>query len=308
MPLDRREFLGRASLAAAGIAWPLKSLAQYRSAPLAADELGPNLVKITGAGASVVVLAGSDTLLMIDGGLGERSPELLDFVAGRWPGRPVETLFNTNWSWEHTGSNETLGKAGARIIAHENTKLWLGAEFTSRWQNRPHHPYPPEALPTDTFYKSGSMMFEAEEVRYGHFAQAHTDGDLYVFFPARNVLVVSDLLSVGSYPIVDPDTGGWIGGMANAAKGLLELADASTQIVPAVGAVQARADLLRYQEMCTTLKDRVGGMIKSGLSLEEVIAAAPTREYDAHWGDPELFLTLAYKGLWGHIRELGGVL
>jgi len=171
-----------------------------------------------------------------------------------------------------------------------------------------HEPCPAEALPTKTFYTSDQMTFGSEQVQYGHFAQAHTDGDLYVFFPERNVLAVSDLLSVGRYPIVDYVTGGWIGGMANAAEGLLEIADRETRIVPAAGPVQTRADLERYHEMCATLKDRVGGMIKSGLSLEEVIAAAPTREYDQHWGDPELFLTLAYKGLWGHIRELGGVL
>jgi glyoxylase-like metal-dependent hydrolase (beta-lactamase superfamily II) len=301
--------LRQAVTGACGLALPYEAFGQAHGTSLAASPLADDLVEITGAGANVIVLVGTDGLLMIDGGLPERSIELLDFVASRWPGRPVQTVFNTNWWWEHTGSNQSLRQTGANIIAHENTKLWLGADFTIDWQDgRVHEPCAAEALPTTTFYTSGQMTFGSEPVQYGHFAQAHTDGDLYVFFPERNVLAVSDLLSVDQYPIVDYVTGGWIGGMAKAAEGLLAIADRETRIVPAAGPVQTRADLERYHEMCGTLKDRVGSMIKSGLSLEEVIAAAPTREYDERWGDPELFLTLAYKGLWAHIRELGGVL
>jgi glyoxylase-like metal-dependent hydrolase (beta-lactamase superfamily II) len=304
----RRDFLRTALYGAAGVTLCRQALGQYHATDLTVHDLGENLIEIIGAGANVIVLAADHGLLLIDGGLAERSAELLGLVRDRWPGRPILSLFNTNWSWEHTGSNLALGAGGTKIIAHENTKLWLGAKFTIGWQNRVHEPYPREALPSETFYTSESTMFGAEEVRYGHFAQAHTDGDLYVFLPARNVLVVSDLLSVGTYPIVDSATGGWLGGMANAAQALLEIADERTQIVPAIGPVQNRADLERYQAMCVTLKDRIGGMIKSGMSLAEVIAAQPTKEYDAQWGESALFLELAYKGLWGHIRELGGVL
>jgi glyoxylase-like metal-dependent hydrolase (beta-lactamase superfamily II) len=271
--------------------------------------LADSLFAISGAGANVVVLAGPDGLLLVDGGLAQHSGALLALLAERWPGKPVRTLFNTNWWWEHTGSNEALRRAGAEVIAHENTKLWLGNDFTIDWlDDRAHPPCPPAALPTRTFYTAGELDFGGEPVRYANLAQAHTDGDLYVHFPRSNVLVVSDLLAVGRYPVVDYVTGGWIGGMANAAKALLAIADDTTRIVPALGPVQTRTQLERYHALCQTLKDRVAGLLKSGLSLEEVIEAKPTADYDAAWGDPELFLTLAYKGLWGHVRELGGVL
>ena len=180
----------------------------------------------------------------------------------------------------------------------ENTKRWLGAQFKVEWQDeRLHTPVPDAALPTEAVVASGRLSFGAIEVEYGHFPEAHTDGDLYVFFPDRNVLVVSDLLSVGRYPVLDYATGGLLGGMQKAAEGLLAIADAETKIVPATGPVQRRADLARFHEMCATLNGSITGLVERGLSLEEVLAAQPTRDYDARWGDPELFITQAYKGL-----------
>ena len=87
----------------------------------------------------------------------ERSADLLKAIAERTGGKRVQTLFNTDWHREHTGSNETLGKAGAKIIAHENTKQYLGAEIYVDWQKRTYKPLPPQALPNQTFYTTGKM-------------------------------------------------------------------------------------------------------------------------------------------------------
>ena len=83
-----------------------------------------------------------------EGGTAERSAELLKVVAEQTGGKPVQVLFNTHWHLENTGSNDTLGKAGAKIIAHENTKLWMTTEFHVQWQNRTYKPRAKEAGPT----------------------------------------------------------------------------------------------------------------------------------------------------------------
>lgn len=304
--VSRRRLLGDTLLAASSLTALARAFGQGATSGLAGTPLEGGLVMVRGAGANAVVLPDDDGLLMVDGGAPERSAALIDYAARQWPGRPVRTLFNTNWGWEHTGSNRALGEAGAQIVAHENTKLRLGAAFKIEWQDdRVHEPYPSVALPTTTFVSGGRMTFGADPVTYGHFPAAHTDGDLYVSFPERNVLVVGDLLSVGRYPIVDYCTGGSISGMTRAAEGLLGIADADTQIVPAVGPVQSRADLVRYHELCATLTGRVDELIGRGFSLDEIMAAAPTREYDSQWGDPELFLTLVYQDL--HARQVGSL-
>ena len=299
--LGRRHFLG-ALAGAAGA-----SLCRAQATPLAATKLTENIIQITGAGSNVLAVIGADSVLLVDGGVKDRSEELLKFVSQQSGGRRVETLFNTHWHPEHTGSNEALGKAGAKIIASENTKLWLSTEIDFGWQKKTFEPVPKAALPNQTFYTSGKVTFGKEQVEYALMPQAHTDGDIYVFFPGPNILVAGDVVSVGSYPVLDYTTGGWIGGMVAAQKTLLQLTDMDTRIIPGTGPVQNKADLQALNDMCNTLRDRFLKLMKQGMGPKELIAAKPTKEYDQKWGDPELFIANAYMGLWGHVRELGGI-
>jgi len=211
-----------------------------------------------------------------------------------------------------TGGNDRIGRAGAKIIAQDNTKLWMSREILVEWQNN--RVYPPrakEALPNDTFFPHESprkMSFGSEQVQYGHMFEAHTDGDIYVFFPGPNILVAGDVLSVGKYPILDYSTQGWIGGMANGCRDLLQIADAQTRIIPGTGPIQTRADLQAEADMLNTVRGRLAAMMKQGLGAKEMLAAAPTQEFDAKWGDPTAFIMSTYPGLWGHARELGGII
>jgi glyoxylase-like metal-dependent hydrolase (beta-lactamase superfamily II) len=307
----RRNFLKTALGGAAGM-----SLASFASAPvLARSKADPivitpitdSIAQITGAGSNVVILSKPEGVVMIDGGLAERSGDLMKAVAKQTKSKPPQMLFNTHWHWDHTGSNERLGKEGVKIIAHENTKLWLGADFIVEWENRAYKPRPKIAWPTETFYTDGKLNFGNEEIRYGYLPRAHTDGDIYVHFPAQNVIVAGDLVSVGSYPVLDVATGGWIGGMVDATKALVDLSDEETRIIPGTGPVQSKADLLAQHQMLSTMKDRLIGLMKKGMGTDDLLASPPTGEFDAKWGDPKLFLANAYRGLWGHVRELGGI-
>jgi len=284
------------------------SLCRAESSPLTATKLSEAFVEITGAGSNILAVMGSDGVLMVDGGAPEHSAELLKLVASQAGGKPVKVLFNTHWHPPHTGSNEALGKAGAKIIAHAYTKQWLGTEIDwGQWQKPAWEPLPAIALPNETFYTSGKMSFGGQSIEYAHLPQAHTDGDIYVFFRESNILMAGDVVSVGSYPVLDYTTGGWIGGLVNAQKTLLQVANADTRIIPGSGPVQTKADLQALNDMCNTLRDRLVKLMKQGMGPKEMIAAKPTKEYDEKWGDPELFIANAYRGLWGHVRELGGI-
>jgi cyclase len=304
---SRRELVTAAAMAAAGLL-PRFARPQRSSEPLELTELGDGLFLLTGAGANIVIEAGGDGLVLVDDGLAERADDLVRLLAERWPGRPVDVVFNTNWRPEHTGANAALVAAGARILAHENTKLWLAGDFFVKWENRRYHPQPPASLPTQTFYESGTVAAAGGEIEYRFLPRAHTDGDICVFLPQRNVLAVSDLLAVGSYPVPDYVTGGWIGGFEDATRALLEIADADTRIVPAVGGVCGRMDLEAQLELCTTVRERVAEAFRHGMSFEDFTASAPTREFDAERGDPSRFLELVYEGAWAHVRELRGVI
>ena len=307
----RRDFLKRALGGAAGITVACfvgtPVFARAKSDPILVTPITDTIALITGAGSNVVILSKPDGVVMIDGGLAEHSGDLLKVVAKHGKTARPQMLFNTHWHWDHTGSNERLGKAGTKIIAHENTKLWLGADFIVEWENRAYKPRPKIAWPTQTFYTDGKLSFGNEEIRYGYLPRAHTDGDIYIQFPAQNVLVVGDLVSVGSYPILDVATGGWLGGLVDATKALIDLSDDQTRIIPGTGPVQSKADLLAQHQMLSTMKDRLVGLMKKGMGTDDLLAAPPTGEFDAKWGDPKLFLANAFRGLWGHVRELGGI-
>jgi glyoxylase-like metal-dependent hydrolase (beta-lactamase superfamily II) len=300
----------KAALAgAAGASLALRALAGSPKEAVTVVPLTEQIVQITGAGGNVVALTGSEGVLLVDSGVEERSRDLLRAVQALPGGKHVHTLINTHWHWDHTGGNERLGKDKVKIIAHQNTKLWLGADFYCDWQNNKHYtPRPQAAWPTETFHTGvQKLTANGEEVVCGYLPRAHTDGDIYVFFSKSNVLVAGGLVSVGSYPVLDYTTGGWIGGMSDASKALLGVANKDTRIVPGIGPVQTYADLQAQSEMLATMRERLVDLMRKGIGTDDLAANPPTREFDARWGDPQLFLANAYRGMWGHVRELGKI-
>lgn len=301
MRLDRRSFLALLPAAAAA-AHPSRG---GRSPLLTVTDLAEHLYVIEGGGGNVTVFDTDQGVLLVDGGSPEHSADVLRLVR-RLTGKPrVHTLFNTHWHWDQTGSNLTLGRAGTRIISHENTRLWLGTDVDCKWQHRIYKRLPPVARPNKTFYTKGTLSFGGETIEYGYLPQAHTDGDIYVLFKGAGVLVAGDVLSVGSYPILDWCTNGWIGGMADGTQTLIGLSDVTTRVIPGTGPVQARSDLQAEHTMLVTLKLRLSKLLAQGMSIKDMLDAKPTRDFDAKWGDPTLFVSNAWPGLVERARELG---
>lgn len=302
----RRQVLAATSAGALVAALPRGALAQQGG--LMAKELAPDLLLVTGAGANVVALATEAGILLVDGGLEANAGALLELLAARWPGRSVEVLFNTNWRDEHIGANAAANRAGARILAHENTKLWIGGDFDVEWEGRHYSPRPAAYWPNQTFYGSGRLEFGGRRIEYWHLPRAHTDGDVAVYFADHDVLAAGDLVSVGRYPVPDYATGGWIGGLLAATAALRDRTSERTRIVPAVGAPCGRAELEAQLALCTAIRAKTAAAFRAGMTLKEFAASKPTAEFDAVWGDPAQFLSLVYQGGFAHLRELGGVI
>lgn len=258
---------------------------------------------ITGAGGNVVVLSGAGTAAMVDTGAAERSEPLAALMTQATSGAPVELVLNTHWHDDHTGGNDRYGAEGARIIAHENTRLWMSTEYYVDWQDRTYAPRAGAALPNDTFFSSDPQPIVvdhgAESIEYAHLPEAHTDGDIYVMFREHNVIATGGACTAGQYPVPDYATGGWIGGLIDATNRLIELADADTLIVPARGPAQTRAHLRSQLQMLVSVRERMEQLMRSGRSAQEMLAAGVTEEFDAQWGNNrERFVSNVYGGLW----------
>jgi glyoxylase-like metal-dependent hydrolase (beta-lactamase superfamily II) len=212
----------------------------------------------------------------------------------------VHTMINTHWHPPHTEANQALANRSTRIIAHENTKLWLSRKIDVSWRSQSYGPMPKASQPTETFYTDGSLNWQGETIQYGYLPQAHTDGDIYVFFRNANVLVTGGLIASDGWPYLDYETGGWIGGLVSGLDKLIQLADAKTRIVTLSGPVIARAELERQRDDYRKIYERLVKSLNSGLGPDEAIAAQPAKGINESWGDSTQFATSAFKSLWGH--------
>jgi len=256
------------------------------------------IVRIPGE-ANIVAQTSADGVLLVDGGSATASDAVMKAVSGLPGGGSVHTIFNTHWHPEQTGLNERLGKAGAKIIAHENTRLWLTTDITWPWNGRRFKRLPKIAQPNKTFYDTGKLD---SGIRYGYISDAaHTDGDLYVFFPKQNVLAVGEAVSGQGWPVVDWWTGGWIGGIVGGLQRLQTLVDAETRIVPAHGPLLSLTDLKTQYEMYGTIYDRLSQLLNRGRGPSEAVAAQPTKEFDAQMGNPDEFVRRAFESLWAYL-------
>jgi glyoxylase-like metal-dependent hydrolase (beta-lactamase superfamily II) len=278
-----------------------EALAQSAADPPLA--LADDLYLLKVGHSNIVARMSEDGVVLIDSGPADRSASVLETVSslGRGGGE-VRTLFNTCWHPEQTGLNDRLGRAGATIIAHENTRLWLTQDITWPWNGQRFEPLPEVARPNKTFYKRESLAVGDKRVEFGHVrACPHTDGDCYVFFPEANVLAVGEAVSGEGWPSIDYWTGGWIGGVVGGLESLLVIANDETRIVPARGPVLRRSDLQAHYEMFSLIYERLATLLNQGRGPDEALAAHPTGEFDAKMGPPDEFVVRAFRSLWGYI-------
>jgi cyclase len=298
--LDRRSFvtsLGGATLV--GTLRPGALFAKGSRDALVAEHLADNLLLVRGAGANVVALRDDAGLTFVDGGLAANSAALLSLAQRELGAKQVHTLINTHWHREQTGLNERLGKQGVKIIAHENTRLWLATTVRYEPDGPPFLPLPAAARPNDTTYNTGELKLGDETARYGYLSQAHTDGDLYVHFTRANVLVTGGVVAGNGWPTADWVTGGWINGTVAGYKTLMDLCNESTRVVTANGdRLFGKADLQGERDMLVKLSDQLGKMMRAGFGPADMLAANPARDYAAKMGDPTQFLTQSFKSMW----------
>jgi hypothetical protein len=108
--------------------------------------------------------------------------------------------------------------------------------------------------------------------------------------------------------MLDWPTNGWIGGMQEAHRTLLRLANDTTRIVPGVGPVMTKADLQASLDTVTKIREHLVKLIKQGMGPKDMIQARAMKDFESQLaGDPDEFIYTAYRGLWAHARELGGI-
>ena len=276
-----------------------------------------NIYMIAGAGANITAQIGPDGVLLVDSGSAAKSEQVIAAIR-KLTDRPIRWIINTHFHPDHVGANGAIAKVGesvpqitigvgqlfrdaeasAGVVAHENVLKRMSTADTSS-----------DNLPLNTFFlNEEEMFFNGEPVQLIHQANAHTDGDVMVFFRRSDVLATGDLFVTNSYPVIDAAAGGRFDGYLAALNEIVHIAipeekqEGGTWVIPGHGRLSDEADVVDVRDMATVVRDRVQALIKAGKTLEQVRAAKPSLDHDdrfrrtPEW-TPEMFVEAVYRSL-----------
>jgi len=267
---------------------------------LASEQLRDGLhVLYFPAGGNVVASIGAQGVLLVDDHFTESVP-LYQAKIRELGGGDIDLVVNTHWHFDHAQGNSILGPQGAWIVSHANSREMMSRDnviniVVSPNINQP--AYETIALPVATFDESMQLHFNDERIDLRHYGSAHTTGDAAVILRGSNVVHLGDVYNTAGYPFIDVDNGGDIDGVIRFCEGVLMEIDEDTIVVPGHGRVSDYAGLRAYVAMLKTIRDRVAALIEQGSTLEDVLAANPTVEWDQQLGDPRRLLDRAYASL-----------
>ena len=276
--------------------------AQEPEATVRTEAVAPGIYVLYGSGGNIGASVGADGVFLVDDQYAAMTPKIAAALAKLSPDAPRFVL-NTHWHGDHTGGNENLAEKGSLIVAHDNVRVRMSSEQFNKFFERATPASPAKALPVVTFNDSVSFFLNGDEVRGVHVANAHTDGDVFIHFRKANVIHAGDVFFAGRYPFIDLDSGGSVAGVIAAVDRMLEIADSGTRIIPGHGDVTDEAGLAAYRAMLAATSGRVGELAKAGKSVDEVLAAKPTADFDAKltWTfiTPERYVRILYRDATG---------
>jgi len=283
-----------------------------------------NIYMLVGAGANITVQIGDTGVLLVDTGLPAMSDQILAAIR-TLSDKPIRFIIDTTDDPDHIGGNEEIAKAGSTITGGNvvgdigasagNTAAIIAFQTILDRMSAPtgKQPAAPQgAWPTDAYQSSEkSFWFNGDSIRVFH-QPGHTDADSMAYFRREDVISSGDIFRTDSYPVIDLAKGGSIQGIIAGLNHLLDLTipadvkskdEGGTMVIPGHGRLCDQADVVVYQEMVTIIRDRIQDMVSKGMTLAQVKAAKPTRDYDPLYGTntgpwtTDMFVEAVYRSL-----------
>jgi len=265
-------------------------------------DLGDGVYMLEGQGGNITIATAKDGIIMVDGQFAPLHDKIKAAIV-TISNQPVKYLVNTHFHGDHTGGNAPFARDGATVVSEINVEKRLAAGTTNGLTGAKTPPAAPEALPTKTYTGALKIRLVGRVADLKHVANAHTDGDTYVWFKTANVLSTGDTFTNGRYPNIDFANGGNIKGMIAATDSYLKLVNDKSRIVPGHGPVADKAALVAYRTMLVTARDRMAKLVKEGKSEADVVAAKPFADLDAKWAPTELASMNFIRVVWHSLAD-----
>jgi glyoxylase-like metal-dependent hydrolase (beta-lactamase superfamily II) len=256
---------------------------------------------LTVSGTNVTVQIGKNGVLIVDAPPVEAVPAVIAEIR-KLTDKPIRYIVNTNADADHVGGNAALISAavgrevrGAPMGALTGLGATLGRPAIIAHTNvlgrmsKAVPPPPAAALPTTEYFQPTMDFFNGEAIVLSHH-QGHTDGDSLVFIRRSDVIVTGDLFTPGRYPSIDVTRGGSVQGLVRALTEILALAvpeafaEGGTKMIPGHGRIAEETDVAEFRDMVVIVRDRVHDLMTKKMTLDQIKAARPSRDYDAEYG------------------------
>jgi glyoxylase-like metal-dependent hydrolase (beta-lactamase superfamily II) len=272
--------------------------ARSNAEPVEVVQLRPNFYMIGGAGGNIAVQTGGNGTLVVDTGTADAAERALAAIQ-KVTTEPISLIINTSPDPEYVGGNPVIAKAGRQIFegipgqetaifAHERVLLGMSAPTGQV------SPFPIEAWPTDTFAQARKdLFFNKEGVQIITVPAGHSDAASIVFFRGSEVVVTGKLIDATRFPVIDLAKGGSMLGQIDGLNRVIDLAlrpipfvdeGGATYVIPGRGRVYDKVDVVEYRDMMVVIRDVVADMIRRGMTLEQVKAAAPAKPDETQYG------------------------
>lgn len=237
-----------------------------------------NIYMLQGSGGNIGLSIGNDGTLIVDDQFAPLTNKIAAAIA-ELTDRPVNIVVNSHFHYDHTDGNENFGRAGAYIVAHDNSRKRMESTQVLAGSGRVQEAYDTVGLPKITFFDSMRFYFNGNAVDIVKTGNGHTDGDAQIYFREANVIHTGDMFVRYGLPFIDQSNGGTMDGMIDALMNIASLIDDDTIIIPGHGQLSSRDDLLDYRAMLVVIRGKLVRAKVLSLSPGEMLESQPANGY-----------------------------
>ena len=225
---------------------------------------------IAGAGGNMTVMAGDDGIFIVDTSFPVFYDQIMALIR-RISDRPIRFVVNMHAHADHSGNNENFAREGAVIVDQPNLRRALIGDRSGSDL--------PGGLPVITSTEPMTFHFNGEEILFVPLKPSHTDGDAAVYFTGSDVWAFGDVYRT-DYP---SSGGGTIEDFVDIYNMALDMTTPNTIFVPGHGQLSPREELSALRDAVIVIYARFRDMVAQGMTLDQITAARPSREFDARF-------------------------
>ncbi|MEX0617557.1 MAG: MBL fold metallo-hydrolase [Pseudohongiellaceae bacterium] len=262
-----------AALSLAAVAFP--ALAQdFDAIDISTTPVRDNIYMLQGSGGNIGVVAGEEGTLIVDDQYAPLTEKIVAAIR-EFTDKPVNFVVNTHFHFDHTGGNTNFGRAGAWIVAQDNSRKRMEATQVLTGSGRVQEAYEEVGLPKITFYDTMRFYLNGQSIDLVNTGDGHTDGDVQVYFREANVMHTGDMFVRYGLPFIDTDNGGSLDGMIDGVQNLVNLVNENTIVIPGHGQLASRQDMIDYRNMLVVIRSNIVRARVQGMNAQEMLDSEP---------------------------------